>query len=378
MLRTPLDFLVARIMRDGDRFEARSRIVPISRLRDALSAPSGLRILLGVCAALLWANQGAAQSIADFYARTPVRLIVSADPGGSYDQIGRLVSRHIGRHIPGSPRVVPENMLGASGRAAANFLYRTGPQDGSVIGVIQQSIPMGQALGETGVQYDASRFNWIGSPVRLDETLVVWHTAGVRTIEDARQKSVIIGATSPTGMNYVYPKLANEFLGTKFKIVTGYPGGTPIVLALERGEVEGRGSNPWSEWKATKPDWVREGKIIALMQMSLFKHPDLPHVPLMMELAPNETVRAIFELVSIVGEIGRPFVTGPGVPPERVAALREAFRKTMIDPEFLADAAKTHIDIHPIFGDELEQLVKRVLNSPKSATDLLKAALAKN
>jgi len=317
-----------------------------------------------------------AQSIADFYSRTPVRLIISADPGGSYDQIGRLVSRHLGRHIPGNPRVVPENMLGASGRVAANYLYRAAPKDGSVIGVVQQSIPMGQALGEGGVQYDAARFNWIGSPVRLDETLVVWHTTGVRTIEDAKQKPVIIGATSPTGMNYVYPKLANELLGTKFKIVTGYPGGTPIVLALERGEVEGRGSNPWSEWKASKPEWVREGKIIALMQMSLFKHPDLPHVPLMIDLAPNETVRSVFELVSITGEIGRPFVTSPAVAPERAAALREAFRRTMADPEFLADAVKSHIDIHPIFGEELDALVRRVLGAPKSATDLLKAALS--
>jgi tripartite-type tricarboxylate transporter receptor subunit TctC len=317
-----------------------------------------------------------AQSVADFYSRTQVRLIISADPGGSYDQIGRLLSRHLGRHIPGNPRVVPENMLGASGRVAANYLYRAAPKDGSVIGVIQQSIPMGQALGEGGVQYDAARFNWIGSPVRLDETLVVWHTTGVRTIEDAKKKSVIIGATSPTGMNYVYPKLANELLGTKFKIVTGYPGGTPIVLALERGEVEGRGSNPWSEWKATKPDWVRDGKIIALMQMSLFKHPDLPHVPLMIDLAPNDTVRSIFELVSIVGEIGRPFMTSPSIPPERVAALREAFRKTMADPDFLADAAKSHIDVHPIFGEELDELVRRVLGAPKNAIDLLKSALS--
>jgi tripartite-type tricarboxylate transporter receptor subunit TctC len=198
----------------------------------------------------------------------------------------------------------------------------------------------------------------------------------VRTIEDAKKKEVIIGATSPTGMNYVYPKLANELLGTKFKIVSGYPGGTPIVLALERGEVEGRGSNPWSEWKATKPDWVREGKIIPLMQMSLFKHPDLPDVPLMIDLAPNETVKTIFKLVSITGEIGRPFVTAPGVPTERVAALRTAFKNTMEDPELLADAAKSQIDIHLIFAEELEQLVRHVLNSSKSAIDLLKSALA--
>jgi tripartite-type tricarboxylate transporter receptor subunit TctC len=317
-----------------------------------------------------------ADPISDFYGRTPMRLIISADPGGSYDQIGRLVSRHLGRHIPGGPRVVPENMLGASGRVAANYIFRAAPRDGSVVGLIQQSIPMGQALGEGGVQYDAARFDWLGSPVRLDETLVVWHTTGVRTIEDAKRRQVVIGATSPTGMNYVYPKLANELIGTKFKIVTGYPGGTPIVLALERGEVEGRGSNPWSEWKATKPDWVREGKIIALMQMSLFKHADLPDVPLMIDLAPDETARSVFELVSITGEIGRPFVTPPGAAPERVAVLRDAFRKTMTDPEFLADAAKSHIDIHPILADELDALVRRVLGAPRSATDLLKSALA--
>ena len=148
-----------------------------------------------------------------------MRLIISADPGGSYDGVGAALARHLGKHIPGNPRIVPENMLGASGRVAANYVYYSAPKDGSVIAVVQQSIPMGQALGEGGTQYDAARFNWIGSPVRLDETLVVWHTTGVRSIEDAKKKEVIIGATSPTGMNYVYPKLANELLGTKFKIV---------------------------------------------------------------------------------------------------------------------------------------------------------------
>ena len=328
-----------------------------------------LRIASVVCLLIAPVGTGFSQTPAEFFGRTSMRLIISADPGGSYDQIGRLVSRHLGKHIPGNPRVVPENMLGASGRVAANYLYHAAPKDGSVIGVIQQSIPMGQALGESGTQYDAARFNWIGSPVRLDETLVVWHTTGVRTIEDAKKKEVIIGATSPTGMNYVYPKLANELLGTKFKIVSGYPGGTPIVLALERGEVEGRGSNPWSEWKASKPDWVREGKIIALMQMSLFKHPDLPDVPLMIDLAPNDTVRSIFELVSITGEIGRPFVTAPGVPPGRVALLRKAFDDTMKDPDFLADAARTQLEITPVSGGEVERLVTEIYQTPKAVAD---------
>lgn len=338
---------------------------------------SALRTCSMVCVLALSATATAAQTPTEFYSRNSVRLIISADPGGSYDGVGRLMARHLGKHIPGNPRVVPENMLGASGRVAANYVYYSGPKDGSVIAVVQQSIPMGQALGEGGTQYDAARFNWIGSPVRLDETLVVWHTTGVRSIEDAKKKEVIIGATSPTGMNYVYPKLANELLGTKFKIVSGYPGGTPIVLALERGEVEGRGSNPWSEWKASKPEWIRDGKIVPLMQMSLFKHPDLPDVPLMIDLAPNETVRTVFELISITGEIGRPFVTAPGVPADRVAALRQAFDNTMKDPEFLADAEKVQIEINPIAWQEMGDLVHRALSASKGAIDLLKAALAK-
>ena len=162
--------------------------------------------------------------MAEFYARTPVRMLIAADPGGSYDTNARLVGRHLGRHIPGNPRIIAETMVGASGRVAANYLYNVAPKDGSVIAIVQQSVPMSQATGEIGVQYDAARFNWIGSPILLDDVLVVWHTTGVRSMEDAKKKEVVIGATSPTGTNYIYPKLTNELLGTKFKIVTGYQG----------------------------------------------------------------------------------------------------------------------------------------------------------
>jgi tripartite-type tricarboxylate transporter receptor subunit TctC len=317
-----------------------------------------------------------AQTAAEFYGRTSVRLLISADPGGSYDSNARLVARHLGKHIPGNPRIVAEQMVGASGRIAANYLYNVAPKDGSVIALVQQSVPMGQVTGEPGVQYDAGRFNWIGSPILLDDVLVVWHATGVRTMEDAKKKEVVIGATSTTGTNYLYPKITNELLGTKFKIVTGYQGATPIKLALERGEVEGHGSNPWSDWKVTKPDWVRDKKIIPLMQMSLEKHPDLPDVPLLIDLATNPEVKAVFELMSITADIGRPFVTAPGVPTERVAVLREAFAKTMQDTDFLADAAKANIDIKLIDGHELEVLVQRVLSSPKSAVELLKSALS--
>jgi tripartite-type tricarboxylate transporter receptor subunit TctC len=303
-------------------------------------------------------------------------MLITADPGGSYDSNARLVGRHLGKHIPGNPRIVAEQMVGASGRVAANYLYNVAPKDGSVIAIVQQSLPMGQATGENGVQYDAARFNWIGSPILLDDVLIVWHATGVRSMEDAKKKEVVIGATSATGTNYIYPKLTNELLGTKFKIVTGYQGATPIKLALERGEVEGHGSNPWSDWKVTRPEWVRDKKIVPLMQMSLEKHRDLPDVPLLIDLATNPDVKAVFELMSVTADIGRPFVTAPGVPAERVAALRQAFAKTMIDKEFLADAAKANIDIKLIDGHELEVLVRRVLGSPKSAIALLKTALS--
>jgi tripartite-type tricarboxylate transporter receptor subunit TctC len=319
----------------------------------------------------------AADPVADFYSRTTIRMVISADPGGSYDSDSRLVGRHLGKHLPGNPKIVMENMIGASGRVAANYMYRSAPRDGSVIATVQQSIAMAQAVGESGVQYDAAKFNWIGSPVRPDEVLIVWHTTGIHTIEEAKQRQVIIGATSPTGMNYIYPTLANELLGTKFKIITGYAGAIHINLALERGEVEGRGSNPWSEWKTAKPDWVRDGKIIPLIQMTLIKHPDLPNVPRMIDLATNDDMRTVFELVSITSLIGRPVLTAPGVPPERVAALRQAFDAMMQDPEFRADAAQMEREIHPIPGVELDALVKKQLNAPKSAIDLLKAALAK-
>ncbi len=339
--------------------------------------PLGMRLI--VCALMAGGLPAAsrAQTAAEFYARTNVRLIISADPGGSYDTTARLVARHLGKHLAGNPKITPEIMVGASGRVAANYMYNVAPKDGSVIAIVQQSVPQSQATSETGVQYDAGRFNWIGSPIRLDDVLVVWHTAGIRSIADATRKQAIIGATTVTGTNYIYPKLTNELVGTKFKIVTGYQGAAAIVLALERGEIDGHGSNPWGDWKATRPDWVRDKKIIPLMQMSLEKAPDLQEVPLLMSLAPNEQAREVFELMSITADIGRPFLTAPGVPADRVAALRQAFNETMTDPDFRADAAKGRKEVHLVTGQQLEVLVKRVLSAPKSAIDLMRAALAR-
>src|SRR5262249_13196422 len=187
----------------------------------------------------------------------------------------------------------------------------------------------------------------------------------------------VIGATTATGTNYIYPKLLNELVGTKFKIVTGYQGAAAIVLALERGEVEGHGSNPWGDWKAVRPNWIAEKKIIPLMQMSLEPAPDLPDVPLLISLAPNEQARAVFELMSVTADMQRPFLAPPGVPADRVAALRTAFRETIADPDYVADAEKGHKEAHLVSGEQLDALAKRVLGAPKSAIDLLRASLAR-
>jgi tripartite-type tricarboxylate transporter receptor subunit TctC len=305
-----------------------------------------------------------------------LRLIIPTPPGSTYDRYGRLVARHLVRHLPGRPAVTPQYMPGASGKIAANYLYNVAPKDGSVIGMVLKVTPLTQLLGEGHVQYDAARFNWIGSPARLGESLVVWHTAGVRSFDDAKRNPIRIGATSPSGAHYIYPKLANALMGTKFKIVTGYPGGQQVNLAMERGEVEGRSAEPWAEWKVGKPEWVRERRIIPIMQMALHKHPDLPHVPLATDLPMSHEARQMFDLVSVYGEISRPFVAPPDVPHARVAALREAFRKTMADPEFLADAVRGNVEIDPILDDELEALVRRSLTMQPAAIAMLKSVLA--
>lgn len=317
-----------------------------------------------------------AQSVESFYRGNTVRLVIGVAAGGSYDIDARLVARHLGKHIPGEPKVLPENMPGASGRLAANNLFTVAPKDGSVLGAVQETMALGQLVGENGIRYDARGFSWIGTPVQPDDVIAVRADAGVRTIAEAKVKELAIGATSPTGGNYLYPLLANRLVGTRFKIVTGYEGGNAIDLALERGEVQGRGSNPWSAWKATRPDWVRSGFLIPLVQVTLIKHPDLPNVPRLIDLAPNEAARSVLMVMSLVADIGRPIFLPPGVPADRVAAMRRAFDATMTDPAFLADAAKLGEEIRPATGEKLDQLVREVLATPPATVERLKAVLA--
>lgn len=311
-----------------------------------------------------------ADPIEDFYRGKTIDLIIGYTPGGTYDLYARLVAEFMGDHIPGKPRIVARTMAGGGSRTAAGYIAKVAPKDGTVLGTADQSLAVEQAMGDKTLQFDTTKFNYVGNPEADNNTTVTWFTSGVKTIEEATQQEVTVGATGGSTSSQ-YPKAMNAILGTKFKIVVGYPGGNDIDLAMERGEVAGRGSNSWSSWKATHADWVRDKKINILVQIGLAKAPDLPDVPLLMDLAKNDLDRAVLKLLSASGAVGRPLFTTPDVPPERVKALRDAFDATMKDPVFLAQAKKQNFDINPVSGVEMQKVVAEIVASPKAVTNRL-------
>jgi tripartite-type tricarboxylate transporter receptor subunit TctC len=311
--------------------------------------------------ALFVAATAQADPVADFYRGKTVNVLIGVGVGGEYDLQARLVARHIGKHIPGNPSVVPQNMTGAGGLKMLNYLYGIAPKDGTAIGMIQNAFPALQAVGASGVQYDAGKMQWLGTIAPVVETMAVWHTTGIKTIEDARKRETVAGASARGAITYFYPAMMNELLSTKFKIVTGYTGGNQINLAMERGEVEAR-NNTWSSWKATKAAWVKEKKITVIAQAGP-RASDLD-APSVEALARNPEERQLIELVVSGTQFGRPLATN-AAPPERVAALRAAFAATMKDPEFLAEAAKLNFEVDPVLGEKMQGIVEKVLATPK-------------
>lgn len=306
----------------------------------------------------------AAQSPAEFYKGKSVELQIGYSVGGGYDLYARLVARHLGRHIPGNPTIVPMNMAGAGSLRLANWLYTVAPHDGSVIAATSRGAAFDPLINEKGAQFDASKFSWIGSANDEVSVCVALQSSGIAKFADVLDKPLSIGSTGVGDDTYQFPAVINAALGTKFKIVTGYPGGNDISLALERGEVQGRCGWSWSSIKATRMDWVASRKIIILVQMSLSKHPDLPDVPLIMDLAKTDEQRQIFKLIFARQVMGRPFLAPPGVPADRLAALRQGFAETMTDKDFLAEAEHGKFEINPVSGERLEALVNEIYRTP--------------
>lgn len=341
------------------------------------SAARRLLLVAGFAtAASLAAPTGAsAQSVEEFYKGRKIDIVIGFTVGGGYDAYARLVARHMGDHLPGKPAIVPRNMAGAGSRTAAAFIHGVAPKDGTAVGIADQSIPLEQALGDAGVKFDSREFAWIGNPNADNNVLTTWHTSPVKTIEDAKKIEATVGATGYNTSSQ-YPTVLNAIVGTKFRVIMGYPGGNEINLAMERGEVAGRGSNAWASYKSTRPDWIAEKKINILVQIGLRKAPDLPHVPLLMEIAPNDLDRAALRLLSAPTTIGRPFFAPPGVPAERIKALRAAFDAMVKDPAFLEEAKKLNLDIDPVSGEELQKIVADIIDAPAAVKKRLAEVLA--
>jgi tripartite-type tricarboxylate transporter receptor subunit TctC len=317
-----------------------------------------------------------ADPVADFYNGKQIRFIVRTPPGGDYDQYSRLLARFMGKYIPGNPQFVVMNMPGGGGITAANYMAQIAPRDGTVIGILSQGIPADQALGlSPQLKADMREFNWIANVVYSNQLLVVWHTSPTKTLKDAKQRVTTIGTTGAGSVSVQYPAFYNNVLGTKFKIVFGYPGGQAIDLAMEREEVEGRGANPYSGWMASKPTWIPQKLIIPLIQAGLEKEPALPDVPLLVDQPVKPEDKPLINFMAQASTVGRPLATTPGVPAERVMALRAAFAATIKDPEFIAAAAHENMAIRPMSGDKLHEIITSLLNAPQDVRERMKIAL---
>jgi tripartite-type tricarboxylate transporter receptor subunit TctC len=330
-----------------------------------LSLPAGILAF----SAIALAQSACAQNPADFYRGKSLELYICSSVGGGYDAYARMLARHIGRFIPGNPTVVAKNMEGAGGLRLANFLYNAAPKDATAIATVYRGIPFDPLLGGKGAQFDATRFTYIGSANNEVSVCVVWHTTGVTRFEDALTRTLVVGASGPSADSYQFPKIVNGVLGSKFKIITGYPGGNDIDLAMERGEVQGRCSWSWTSLQATRRSWLADKKINLLFQMGLSKHPDLPDVPLVVDLAKREEDRAVLELVFARQVMAWPYLAPPGIPPDRADALRRAFMQTMNDADFLADAEKSRLEVRPVAGEDIEKLVRRAYGTPAAIAE---------
>jgi tripartite-type tricarboxylate transporter receptor subunit TctC len=316
-----------------------------------------------------------ADSVADFYKGRTVEIYVGYSTGGGYDIYARALARQLGRFIPGHPTVLVKNMPGAGSLRLANWLANAAPRDGTAFGTIGRGTAFDPVLGQPGAEFKGPDLSWIGSMNREVSICGAWHDAGANSFEDLKTNGLLIGGVSPNDDTVQFAKVLNYVLGTKLKVVAGYPGGNDIVLAMERGEVKGRCGWSWSSVLTARPTWIKEKKIKVLVQLSLSKHPDLPDVPLITDLATNASQRQMLRLIFARQVMGRPFVAPPGIPADRLAALRQAFMQTLADKDFLAEADQARLEIGAVSGEEVQKLVKELYATPADVAKQAAAAL---
>ena len=301
----------------------------------------------------------------DFYSGKQIRLLVSSGPGGVYDTFGRLLARFLPAHLPGHPTIVVQNMAGASGIKATNYLYNNAPRDGTVIAGVHNGVPTAPFEEPKQAQFDVNKLSWIGSISEDPFVGYVWHTSPVQAYEAAKKSEVVIGSASLNSMGSKMAIVSNAFFGTKFKLVIGYEDSSRVKLALERGELQGTFANSWGDLKTQQPDWIRDKKVTIIIQHGYHPDPDLPDVPLFVDQAKSEPDRQALDLLLERQKFARPFVAPPGVPQARLELLRRAFDATMKDPEFVRGVRAARLGVNnPMSGEQLAKEVDRLSATP--------------
>ena len=331
--------------------------------------------ILGMALWTAASNAALAQMTASaFYKGKSLTIVTSTGAGGGYDLVARLIARHLPKAVPGIAGIVVQNMPGGGNLRAANYMFEIAPKDGTVIGVVENAIPLKQVLEPTNVRFDVTKFNRIGSTGGHNEVIMALGSAGVRSVEDLKTREVVLGGTGPGSSIVVYPAAMNSVLSTRFKIVTGYTSSSEIYLAMDRGEVVAR-SGTVPSINIWHPGWVAQGKIKVLAQVGLKRDPQMPDIPLISELADTPEQRDVLSLISSPAALGQPYYAPPGVPAERIALLRAAFMDTLRDPDLLAEAAKIQAEIEPMSGELLTQIILSVIGAPSNIVEKARAAI---
>lgn len=335
-----------------------------------MQKPSNLLMLplAGFAAVLLSSAAAQAQSVEQFYKGKTVVVYSGHSASGAYTAYARMLERHVGKYIPGKPTLVMKIMEGGTGLTLANWLYNVGPKDGTAFGIFHERMGLEPLVSPQGTQFDGRQFTWIGSMAKQTSVCFTWQDSKVKTVEDAKTISIPVGSDAAAASDSVMPRMMNAMLGTKFQIIRGYSGGD-LMLAVERGEVQGRCGFGWASLKATKPDWIQNKKINILAQFSFKPHPELPDVPIMMDMVSKPEDKRALQLIFATQEMGRPFAAPPGVPADRAAALRQAFQSALKDSELQAEAKKQNLEIDPISGEEITKLLVDLYETPKDIVE---------
>jgi tripartite-type tricarboxylate transporter receptor subunit TctC len=325
----------------------------------------------------LWSVGARADAVADFYKGRTVTVYIASGPGGGYDAYGRILAQYIVQHLPGHPQSVAENMPGAGGRTVANFLYNKAPKDGTAIGILQAPIIMDRLLYSDhaqGVLYDPLKFSWIGSLDQFTPIAVVMNTLGVKTLDQAKGKEIKFGSSGGDVSERLYANVLNTMLGTDFVAVPGYSGSAEIALAMDRGEIPAFVGWYWAGMKRTKPEWLEKNLITVLVQFGIAPNPEIK-APFILDLLKNPDDKQVVRTAIAQLAMARPFTAPPGVPADRVAALRAAFDATVKDPAFLADAKKQQLDITPYSGAQIDALMKDIYGTPPELVARVRQAM---